>query len=283
MPQQSLRALAREFARGNLDRTSYRKQRAELLQGILSGTVKLEEKDFPPPVQPPEPESLDDTQRREDHKTQSGMPADPEAATPRRPAGAPPAPAAGPGEKGKAAGSGSRTRWMIVSVVVVVLLAVVFGAMMRDNGEEAGDTRAVASADKGEMESRSQSQAADAAETGGGAQTDAATTDTLIRDFLERKNWSTESLDAFRSAWESLPRAERLASRESLALGQLTNAIYKQLLEERALSGLVDDDSAVKKQRHLVEFAAALGIDDPRIRLPESQDMMNDKDSTPPR
>ena len=66
-----------------------------------------------------------------------------------------------------------------------------------------------------------------------------------------------------------MPVADALASKDSLETGQLTNAIYKQLLEEQALSGLVDDDSSADKQRQLVQFAADLGIEDSRISLAE--------------
>lgn len=55
----------------------------------------------------------------------------------------------------------------------------------------------------------------------------------------------------------------------SLELNQLTTAIYKQLMKERALSGLGDEAEAGDQQLKLIEFAKKVGINDPRIAMPE--------------
>ena len=74
----------------------------------------------------------------------------------------------------------------------------------------------------------------------------------------------------FVGQWQQLSAEERNAAEESIALGQMTNAIYKKLLEERALSALGDESSALEKQRKFVSFAEKLGISDPRIALPDT-------------
>jgi hypothetical protein len=83
------------------------------------------------------------------------------------------------------------------------------------------------------------------------------------------KDWSNSTIDAFAQDWADLPAGDVLVSKNSTEMGQLTNAIYKQLLEEQTLSGLIDDDSSVNKQKEQVQFALDLGIEDSRIALTE--------------
>jgi len=94
---------------------------------------------------------------------------------------------------------------------------------------------------------------------------------TLIRTFLTSNNWSQPTLDKFVADWQQMPEADRSASMSSVELGQLSNAIYKKLLEERALSGIGNPETSLDKQRLLVEFATSIGIQDQKISLPESQ------------
>lgn len=87
---------------------------------------------------------------------------------------------------------------------------------------------------------------------------------------MNQRNWSADaSLDAFIDKWHALPADTRAASLESLELNQLTTAIYKQLLKERALSGLGNEETARNRQQKLIDFADKIGIDDPRIAMPE--------------
>ena len=69
MANNTLRELAKEYAQGNIDKESYRSSRAELIQGTVAETIPLKEIDYPPLVQPPEPESLDETQRKDESKS----------------------------------------------------------------------------------------------------------------------------------------------------------------------------------------------------------------------
>ncbi len=251
----SLRELATEHALGNLDKESYRKSRAELIQGILSATIPLKEIEYPPPVQPPAPEALDDTQRRDDRKKpplkNAQLQADTSAGT-------------GTASASNAAadpdGHGSNKVLFIglaaaVAAIIIVALIVLLGGgsakqlpSTMTGAENSGDLAAV-------PQTKTQAQS-------------------LIQSFLNKNNWSSSSLDNFLRQWNDLPAGDMLASKDSLEMGQITNAIYKQLLEERALSGLVDDDSSLIKQRQLLQFANELGIDDPRITLPEELDVM---------
>ena len=253
MAKQTLRELAKEHAQGNLDRESYKKSRAELIQGILSSEIPLEEIDYPPLVQPPEPEDLDDTQRKEEYKREPAKKSDPEATT---------APKASVATESKAVsdgseqpGSSNKLLLGILGVAVLAILAVTAIALMNGKDKNTGEAAANANSP--------------AATTAQASVSETSETDRLIKEFLASKNWSSSQLDEFRQQWDNLDAQVLERSRDSLAMGQLTNAIYKQLLEEQALSGLVDDDSSLRKQEQLVEFAQGLGIEDNRIRLPE--------------
>jgi hypothetical protein len=148
-----------------------------------------------------------------------------------------------------------------LGIAVVVIIAVVI-AMMGDSPKQTPSSAAMPATDKS-------SAGVIAPEPANEAQD-------LIRNFLAKKNWSSSNLDNFQQQWRELAAADIQASKDSLEMGQLTNEIYKQLLEEQALSGLVDDDSSINKQRQLVQFATELGIEDSRISLPEEAQSMND-------
>jgi hypothetical protein len=257
MANRTLRELAKEHALGNLDKDTYRKSRAELIQGILSATIPLQEIDYPPLVQPPEPEELDDTQRKDDPKRPPAPKAEAEAAT------APKSETPNVSNNAATLDSGGSNKMLFIGLgiaVVALILLLVFA--MGGNSDKQTNTATPASIDISENTISTQQTATQA--------------QNLIQSFLSKKNWSASSLDDFMQQWAELPAGDILASKGSLALGQLTNAIYKQLLEEQALSGLVDDDSSLNKQRQLVQFASELGIDDPRISLPEEAQLVEE-------
>ena len=250
MANQSLRELAKEHAQGNLDREAYKKSRADLLEGILSSKIPLEEIDYPPLVQPPEPEALDDTQRKEEYKKPPAKSAEPEATTAPKPSETKPT-------TGVAENKGSNKLLLGALGLAILAILVVAVLMLSNKGKDSRDaaTNSVTSA---------------AAETEK-VSVKTAKSDKLIKEFLARKNWSAGSLDTLREQWLTLTEEETPSSEDNIALGQLTNAIYKQLLEEQALSGLVDDDSSLNKQEQLIEFAAALGISDDRLKLTDGR------------
>ena len=259
MANQTLRQLAKEHAQGDLDKDSYRKSRAELLQGIISGSTPLQDIDYPPPVQPPEPESLDTTERREDFKRKPA--AESADASTEAAAASKSEPSPAPAAAAAAAEKSSNKGIIIGLVIAVVLIGIAAVGMMGGKDEK---TAAAPASDSAQGMS-----AGDEPEGSESVSSAAGKAEQLIKEFLANKNWSEDSLSQFSEDWSALSNSEITATDESVALGQLTNAIYRQLLEEQALSGLVDDDSSLNKQRRLVEFANSLGISDSRIKLPE--------------
>lgn len=247
--QTPLRQLAKDHAQGSLDKDSYRKSRAEFLQQLVAGEITLEEIDYPPPVKTPEPEPLDTTERREEVK----RPAKPAVEAP---ADAAPATAAGdvaPEEQGS-----NRGIFIGIAIAVLVVVFLAFSFMAEDEQEQ-GTTRPGAATQRGPEKPVA---ATSVEKAGGEAQQ-------LIESFLEKNNWSTDSLQQFQQDWNDLANDELAAAENSPVLGKMTNAIYRQLLEEQALAGLVDDDSSLNKQKQLVEFANSLGIEDSRFKLPD--------------
>jgi len=229
MAQVSLRTLATEYADGLLSKEEYRKSRAELLEGILSGTVELQVNDYPPPVVPTEeffPNLAIDEQFE---KKGSGTPP-PSARTPASP----------PRKTDK--------KKLILTGVGGLLALVILIALLP--------------ADK---ETQTASTAPDAA-----VDVPPGVAQTLIQDFLDKKDWSEPSLNKFENLWQALTSEQQAGAADSVQLGQLGNSIYKKLLEERALAGLVDDEQVWMKQQKLLEFAQSIGIKDPRIPLPAS-------------
>ena len=92
----------------------------------------------------------------------------------------------------------------------------------------------------------------------------------LIRDLLNQRNWATDANQAaFIEKWQALSADTRSAAMGSLEINELTTEIYKQLLKERALSGIGNAEEAQAKQKKLIEFAHKVGIKDPKIAMPE--------------
>jgi hypothetical protein len=251
MVNKTLRKLARAHADGSIDEKAYRKARTELIQGILSDQIPLKVIEYPPLVRPPEAESLDDTQQRKRevrktpaNETSAQSPTAPPATTESGDASAP-----------VELTSSSPTNKLLFIGLAVVVIAIIVIIMFAMSGEDDSSKPVTTSSSTLNKEAESTS-----------IVDESTPAQMLIRDFLQKKNWSAASLDNFQQQWSSLATDEVM---ESLEMGQLTNAIFKQLLDERALSGLVDDDSSLNKQQKLLEFASALGINDERISMPE--------------
>ena len=91
----------------------------------------------------------------------------------------------------------------------------------------------------------------------------------MITDFLQKNMWGESNLVSFSEQWQEIPESERAFAMNSVEYSRLINAIYKKLLEERALSRIGNPIMSYEKQQKLVEFASILGIKDQRITLPD--------------
>ncbi|OGT31991.1 MAG: hypothetical protein A2W28_11780 [Gammaproteobacteria bacterium RBG_16_51_14] len=228
----TLRGLAKEYAKGAISKEDYRQARAELITGILSGEIPLEVNEYPSPVAPPELESITVPQGTERAK---------------------PKPESVPAPK-PVSQTDTEHHWLfIASVVAVLCLAVLLIILLRPAA-----TRQVATEN---LSSAPQSPSQPAETTARAGQ--------MITEFLTQKNWSTDRLQAFQVQWERLSEEEKTAGHGSSAMRQLTEAVYRRLLEEQALAGIGDGSTAMEKQHNLVNFANAIGIEDARIKTRE--------------
>lgn len=87
----------------------------------------------------------------------------------------------------------------------------------------------------------------------------------LLENFLAAQSWSAENLEQFAKAWEALDPAARARLRDADAMRRLAEVILAQIATENALIGLGDTATALEAQRNLLDFAARLGINDPRL------------------
>ena len=70
MADKTLRELARSYSTGELHELTYRKKRAELINGILHGETPLRENDYSPIILPKLSEKVDITERKQERKPQ---------------------------------------------------------------------------------------------------------------------------------------------------------------------------------------------------------------------
>lgn len=262
MAQVTLRKLARKYSDGTIAKEEYRSSRAELLEGILSGKIELQVNEYLPPIVPDADDFLDITTdkplKEEDVEiTQFGAP--PPAAAASDQQAVPPAAddvATSPEAPSSAAAS-QKLIWTGAAAGLVILIAIII-ALLPGSDKESSQTASEETTTKETTVEPTVNIPANVQP--GKAQS-------LIQEFLSAKNWSQTNINSFVIKWQALSDEDRAAAKGTVQLGQLTNAIYKKLLEERALSGLGDDAEVLEKQRQLVEFAEQVGINDSRIKL----------------
>ncbi|MFQ5660578.1 MAG: hypothetical protein ACE5GZ_09130 [Gammaproteobacteria bacterium] len=223
MKQTTLRSLAKSFAKGEIDKERYRHARTELINGILSGEIPLPVNDYPALVKPPKEESLEVTERRPEKKKRAPIVTDSEPQPPSH---------------------SLNILWLLggaIAITAILIAALLLTGHKTAPGNNVNST-AIPAADSLLK------------------QTTAA--QTLIQVFLNDNNWDETSLNEFLLKWRELSEEQMEAVKNSVELIQLSNAIHKQLLEERALSGLAGADGAMSKQQQLLAFAKQLGIEE---------------------
>jgi len=243
MSDKTLRQLTRAYAIGDLDREQYRKARAELINGILAGEIAVPENDYPAPVRLRSPDdTFDEVTERKTRDTEDPAPA----------GQTPPST-----ESPQASPAAMKNRLLPAGIILAAALIYFLLPHGSQNEEPAPASTAPIESSGGDTSDATQ-QAPDSKARD------------LVRAFLKERSWGRESITEFVSSWQTLPVDERKTVRDSVEMSRLANAIYKQLLAEKALSNLDNGKQALEKQRLLVEFAREMRIDDPRIKMPES-------------
>lgn len=250
MTEKTLRALAKDYANGVIDKDAYRKARDTLICGILSGDTPVVANEFRPPLQAQDLNATFD-------KTAINVSAPPKETEQPRPTTefVPPQKKSDVFTETKT--RGSSLKLYILTGVVVAAIAILILTLFFSAPDET-TLLATDSYDTSPVE-----QATIVAEQNTSASE-------LIEGFLNRRDWSEEQLQQFISRWNNLT-PEELAKGLTPPLSiQLANAIYKQLLEERSLFGTGNNDAIIARQQILVDFADALGMDDPRLQVREA-------------
>ena len=240
MSNQTLRELAKDFARGEIDKDDYRQSRAELIKAITEGKTAVKTIDFPPPLMPSDEEAaITETAKRD--KTEIVAPS-----SKKRPVRKEPPAQHSLSEPSKK----SPVIFITVSAAIVISLIIV---VVLFYPKPPGSTT---------TETSNKAQTTAAAAT---ASTNMAG-ESLIAEFLTQKNWTTDNLDTFLNSWSALSQEERDSAKPGKRMQRMHDSIYKQFLEEKALSS-IDSEKAAIKQQKLIEFANAIGIDDSRLVL----------------
>lgn len=280
MTAQTLRELAREYAKGTLDRESYRRNRAALIDGILSGAIPVPPIDYAAPVATRA--NLDTTHPGKRRKT---SPAESEVdemdffditqvVTPTDVTPPRQEPILGAEESGTTQPESSRaippiTIAIVIAIAVFAIAGLGFGLF--SGNSDADGTAPSQPARENVSQSPPPPDAAPDAGAEAAPPVDHASIDAAgvgndaIVEFLRTKNWSDENLDQFTATWNALAPADREAAAGSGEMLQMGNAIYRRLLEVRALAQVSAGNASTAKQDRLLEFARMLGIDDPRL------------------
>ena len=236
-----LRELAKDYVQNTIDLESYRKSRSELIKGICAGEVVVKENEYLAPLNSLE-EELDDitenmgTQIVNQGEDSKVAPANSKATGQKR-------------SSSLSTGKIEQKAIIIGSLVIVVLCIIILTSLLLPSTkEELPKTLPTNEAVKKSSAGQS-----------------------LIVEFMQQKNWTRENLNSFAASWQQLSAQEHEATHASPEMKRLTNAIYRQLLDERALISLGDVENAAANQRLLVDFTERLGIEDKRFTVVEPE------------
>jgi hypothetical protein len=249
MTEKTLRALAKDYANGVLDKDAYRKARDTLICGILSGDTPVVANEFRPPMQAQDLNSTFD-------KTAIQMVAPPREKEPKPTTEfVPPPPKSDVIAETKT--RESSLKLYILPGVVVAAIAIFILTLVLSLPDE---TTLLATDNSDVLTPVEQTTIAE----------QNIPASELIEGFLNSHDWSEEQLQQFISRWNNLTPDELAKGLTPPLSIRLANAIYKQLLEERSLFGTGNDDAIIARQQTLVDFAEGLGMDDPRLQVREA-------------
>jgi len=241
-----LHSLAKEYAQNVIDRDSYRKSRKELIQGICAGKIEVKTREYLAPFESV-PNDIDDT--RENIITQISRAEKDTATVPGYQTAQKPEPVQRKDtvKSYPSTGKNKQKNIFIAAAMIVILCVITLLILLLP------DSNDVPTSDiNNQMAQPSAGQY-------------------LIIDFIQKKNWTENNLGLFVTSWQQLSDEERTAVHTRPEMKRLINAIYQQLLDERALLSLGDIENAVANQKILINFADQLGIDDGRLIVLEPE------------
>lgn len=269
---QTLRELARAYADGITPLDDYRKNRSELINGIIDGSTKLKEIDYLPILDPNDntrsEEELTYDEDREEAKTEirSVKRKQPQPSTEEKsntsetssPTTDSNTAETTPAETGpttpldsfrvKPLEKKKSNTNLFIGLGLAALISVAIGIffMTKDSAEEVLVEEVI------EEEVLP-------------PQTPGKVGSELIREFVSQKRWNDSSMNGFLEQWTQLTDTEQRATLAGGTATQMSNAIFQQFKQEEALASIGDAELAKQKQQNLIDFANSIGINDPRL------------------
>ena len=246
MSNQTLRGLAKDYAKGVIDKDKYRKSRTDLIKGIVAGEIAVKAIDYDPPLMPmsPDDDDADVTEANERNRPNISPQTTPKKPTPKT----------APVNQSTATQNNNKSPLVFISVSTVIVLSLIIAVFLFYPKPP----------ESASIETSNVSNNSNIANKNGTATSMAG--ESLMADFLTQKNWNEDSLDKFIESWSALTQEERDSAKQTKRMQRMNDSIYKQFLEEKALAS-IDSEKAIMKQQILIEFAEAIGINDSRLVL----------------
>jgi len=245
MSMQTLRDLAKSYAKGAISKDKYRQSRTELIRGIIEGNIAVKAIDYEAPLKAPSDMEEAITQGIKRDKTEITSPqrqADKRKRVP---------PVEQKSETKKTQEKSSLVFILVSAVIVLSLIVTVF--LFYPKPPESKTIKTTASTSKNESLAT-----ATMNKNGSG--------ESLIANFLSEKNWGDDSLKIFLESWAGLNQEQRDSAKQSKRMKRMNDSIYKQFLEEKAFAS-IDSEVALVNQQKLIDFANTLELNDERLTL----------------
>lgn len=238
MINKTLSDLAEAYANGDIDTSTYRKNRSELLREIVAGHVPVEPIDYLPPLEIEEEAAVTQPMARETtqllgQSVPRGNLSDAIETTM-------------PPDHNKS----YKMLYIGVSILIVILLIVAVIMFYPEPPSAQKKAQALPSA------TVENSVNADLAKPG----------EAIITDFLQENVWDDGALDAFLQQWKALDYEQQVAASSTKRMQRLSSEIYRRFLEEKALAS-IDSEKALSRQQKLIDFASEIGIKDTRMSI----------------
>lgn len=252
----SLRHLARQYADGSLDQESYRRARAEYLDAVLNGNDtpgSVTQANYTSPKAVAGEETITEaTFRRGTEETQilwrtgnndKTAEQDPYLQT----------------QPIQLSDHSLPNVYITAGIAAGVILLIVGTSLLFMGDDEPASSAATPAA----AEQAADNQALQPIATDSGN-----TALRQLKQFLDSPQWSQQALNDFAGRWQTLPREQREAALETTLARQLSDELFRQLQEERALQGLDGNGGdTLAGQQKIVDFAQAIGLEDPRLEV----------------
>ncbi|HIF51801.1 MAG TPA: hypothetical protein EYQ42_09805 [Thiotrichaceae bacterium] len=249
MSIQTLRDLAKNYAKGATSKDKYRQSRTELIRGIIEGKIAVKAIDYEAPLKAPNDMEEAITQGIKRDKTKITSPQQKQADKRKRVP-----PVEQKSETKKTQEKSSLVFILVSAVIVLSLIVTVFLFYPKPPESKTIKTPVNASST-----SKNESLATATMNTNG-------TGESLIANFLSEKNWGDDSLNIFLESWSSLSQEQRDSAKQSKRMKRMHDSIYKQFLEEKAFAN-IDSEVALANQQKLIDFANTLELNDVRLTL----------------